>query len=414
MATAGSAALAEPALHPARAGKTPPILIAGGGIGGLATALALALRGYMSHVLERRAAFAEDGAGIQIGPNGTRILRELGIADTLRTRAGVPQAIVVHGGGAGDVLTRIPLGDWIERRHGAPYWTIHRQDLHAVLLERARSVPLINISTTARVTGFTIDGEAVTAELTGGRTLTGAALIGADGLWSSVRRALAPHVVPRFSGKSAVRAVVDARQSAAALDKDCTHIWLRPGAHIVHYPVRQGREIAIVVILDDTEASEGWSTGVTPSWLGPRIAGFPKDVRDLISAAQTWRKWSLFVDGAPRTWSRGPVTLLGDAAHPVLPFLAQGGVLALEDAVTLAACIDTAPHAIAAMKAYERQRKARAQRVARASLRNGRIYQLDGLAARARDAALKTLPPGRLMASYDWLYGHRAVSDSRV
>jgi salicylate hydroxylase len=408
MVTAGFPAPAKTTPRPRRAGQHDPILIAGGGIGGLAVALALARRGFSSEILERRPAFAEEGAGIQIGPNGTRILSELGVAEALRPHAGIPAALHVHDGATGTTLTKIPLGDWIAQRHGAPYWVAHRQDLHAALLDCVSATPLVRVSLNAAVADVQIESDGVAVRTHDDRVLHGAALIGADGLWSAVRKSLDPELAPRFAHKSAVRTVLDARRAPAALNDGNTHIWLRPRAHIVHYPVRAGREIAVVVILDDQDLSDGWGIDVMPAWLAPRISRFPAEIRELLGAAQVWRKWSLFTDAAPKRWSRGPVTLLGDAAHPVLPFLAQGGVLALEDATTLAACLDEDQSIPAALQAYERCRKHRSLRVTRASERNGQIYQLSGLSARARDIVLRAVPPARLMARYDWLYGWRA------
>ncbi len=252
-----------------------PILIAGGGIGGLATALALANRGFASEILERRLVFAEEGAGIQIGPNGTRILAALGVADALRPHVGVPAALHVHDGAIGATLSKLPLGDWIEQRHGAPYWVAHRQDLHAALLNRVQATPLVRVSLNSAVTHVDAGDNGVIVHTHDNRRVHGAALVGADGLWSSVRKTLDPEREPRFAVKSAVRTVIDARRAPAALNDGNTHIWLRPRAHVVHYPVRAGREIAVVVILDDQDLSDGWGMDVMPAWLAPRVARFP-------------------------------------------------------------------------------------------------------------------------------------------
>lgn len=403
-----SLASAEPGL--ARRGPGQVILIAGGGIAGLATALALANRGIASHVLERRAVFAEDGAGIQIGPNGTRVLAELGLADLLRPLVAAPEALRVMDGTNAQEIARLPLGRWLEERHGAPYWTAHRADLHAALSRRVREAPLIRLSMGVEAMEVSNDGNAVTLTATNGGSWRGDALIAADGMWSSTREMVFPNRPgPVFAGRAALRAVVASSALAPAIERNATHLWLSPGAHVVHYPVRGGEETAIVIIVEDGEASDIWSTDVLPAWLRPRTSRFPEPLAGLLSQPKAWRKWSLFsLPGASwRRWVQGRVALIGDAAHPVLPFLAQGGVLALEDAAVLARAIAGSRDDIpAALRDFER-RRTRANRVARASRRNGRIYHMSGRLASARDAVLRGMPPERLMQSYDWLYGWR-------
>jgi len=199
---------AEAALARARLGPPGPVLVAGGGIGGLATALALARYGIASHVLERRPAFHEDGAGIQIGPNGTRILRRLGVADTLRPHVGVPEALRVRDGRTGAELARLPLGRWIAMRHGAPYWVAHRKDLHSALLQTARAEPLIALSMGFDASEVASDAGHVAVAAENGQAWSGKALIAADGIWSPLRQLLFDAAAPKFCGKSAARSVV--------------------------------------------------------------------------------------------------------------------------------------------------------------------------------------------------------------
>ena len=399
---------AEAALARARTGRVEPVLIAGGGIGGLAAAIALARRGIASHVLERRAAFHEDGAGIQIGPNGTRILKRLGLADALRPRVGVPEAIRVRDGASGAELVRLPLGRWIALRHGAPYWVAHRKDLHAALLHAARAEPLVALSMGFDVVEVGTDGAHVAVAAASGQTWTGKALIAADGIWSTIRTQLFSPELPRFAGKSAARSVLALDALPPEFFKPETGLWLFPNAHVVHYPVSAGAELAIVVIVEDEHDDADWSAPVHPAWVQQRLPKCAEPLADLVSAARTWKRWALHTLPSGRPWVRGPIALLGDAAHPVLPFLAQGGVLALEDAVVLA----EAMHRLGgdmqvALKWYERRRRRRAERVALASRRNGSIYHYSGALAGARNLVLRTLPPQRLMARYDWLYGWR-------
>lgn len=381
------------------------IIIAGGGIGGLATALALARRGIASHVLERRAAFSEQGAGIQIGPNGTRILRDLGVAEALRPHAGVPRCLIVHDARSGRELTRMPLNPEMEQRFGAPYWVLHREDLHAALVMQVRAEPKISVSLDVAVDDVAANDAAAGVVARDGRCFTGSAVVGADGLRSRLRSLISggDELVP--AGKSAYRAVVPAADVDAALREAGTRIWLAPNAHVVHYTVRGGSEVAIVLIVDDAFAGEGWSHEADPSAAIGRLALAPQ-LREVLGAAKSWRKWGLVRLAAAPVMARGRLTLLGDAAHPVLPFLAQGGVLALEDAAVLADVLASGEHDVAgALQIFAQRRRARAQRVAAASQRNGQIYHLSGAAAAARNAAMRAVPGKRLIAGYDWIYG---------
>lgn len=404
--TAGETARA--ALAQVRNGAIEPVLIAGGGIGGLATALALARRGIAAHVLEQRADFAAEGAGIQIGPNGTRILQSLGLADALQPHVGVPETITVRAGKSGAELVRLPLGRWIAERHGAPYWVAHRGDLHAVLLEAVRAQPYVQLSTGTAVTEVAMRDDAVAVASPGGDAWTGRALVGADGLWSSVRTAVAPGHAPQPAGKSAARSLIPLSDAPRALQTADVGIWLFSDAHVVHYPVSGGTALAIVVIVADTQTGDDWGTPVPPQWVTQRLPPCAPTLRELVTAAPAWRRWALNTLPPLPAWSRGPVTLLGDAAHAIVPFLAQGGVLALEDAVVLAdALLTPGTDAADAIKSYEARRRPRAARVARASLTNGRIYHLSGVPAQARNLVLRLGSPERLMARYDWLYGWR-------
>jgi salicylate hydroxylase len=388
-----------------------PVLIAGAGIGGLAAALALANRGLASHVVEKRAAVSEEGAGIQIGPNGVHALRRLGIADALAPLTASPDCLRVMDGVSGRELTQLPLGAPIERRHGAPYWTAHRADLHAALLQAAAGQALITLSLGVEVTAAATQASRVKATCADGSAIEGRALIVADGLWSRLRERHFKAPPLQYAGRQAYRAVVSADLLPSALSAASTHIWLSPDAHAVHYPVRQGQDIALVVVLCEPQTAPGWGQHVASTRLQQRFATHAPALRKLISQPDSWRGWPLMTLPGPMVWTDGPIALLGDAAHPILPFLAQGAVMALEDAVALAAHIAAHPHDTPlALQRYAAERQTRTGRVARASLRNGRTYHLSGLMATARNAVLRAAPPQRLLASYDWLYGHRSAT----
>lgn len=384
------------------------VAIAGGGIGGMATALALASHGIASEVYERREAFPEEGAGIQIGPNGTRILQRLGVAEFLQAHAATPDGLSVRDGKTGRELTRLPLGTWIAERHGAPYWTAHRRDLHVALRARAETNPLIDLRTGIEIASFVTEPDGITATGTRGETPKASALVCADGLWSNLRNKIAPGASPRPAGKVAYRCVIPAGDLAPEFAPNAVHIWLAPGAHVVHYPVNAGRDIALVVIADDTMRERGWDTSASAATVREKVRDYAPPLQTLVAAANDWRCWSLYRMPPLERWSNGRATLLGDAAHPVLPFLAQGAVLALEDAVTLAAALaDRRSDVEASLHNYEQARRPRARRVVEASQRNGRIYHMAGAAALARNTTMRLAPPARVMAGFDWLYGWR-------
>lgn len=388
----------------------PPILIAGGGVAGLAVALGLAQNDIECHILERRRAFSEAGAGIQLGPNGVRALAAIGALDALVPLAGRPDAIHVRDGRSGTLLAALPLGDWIEQRHGAPYLVVHRRDLQAALLAAVAEQPAITVHTGFAVERIEPDRGAVRVLADDGREQSGAALIGADGLFSTVRRHLHPKWQPQFSGRTAARAVVPADAMPTPLDGNATGVWLAPNAHVVHYPVRGAREVAVVVIRAEGWHQEGWSGPVEAADLSRALEAFAPALRQALSQPTDWRRWALFEATPLPSWSdaTGRIVLIGDAAHPVLPFLAQGGSLALEDAIVLARLLAAnAADIRSAVTTFEALRKARTTAVAAAARSNGRIYHLGGIAAAARNSALRLAPPGRLMARYDWIYRWR-------
>jgi salicylate hydroxylase len=384
-----------------------PILIAGGGIGGLALALALARIGRSSIVIERRETFATAGAGIQLGPNGTRALQRLGIADALAPLVGTPDVLGIMHGASGARIATLPLGSWIADRHGAPYWVAHRGDLLATLLAAASEDWRITLRSGFDVATIAQDVSGVRATSTSGETILASALVGADGLWSRVRRALQPAVLPAFVGATATRTVMAAAK-AGRLNSNGVGLWLTPGVHVVHYPVRGGREIAVVVITAEAWQSTDWETDADKGQLFSRLCGFDASLIEVLAHAPAWRKWALHRLPPLNAWSQGRVTLLGDAAHSMLPYLAQGGALALEDALVLSQCLTVhAADDARAFSAYEDLRRRRAARVEALSWRMGRIYQLGPPLAWGRDSVLRVIPGSWLMAGYDWLYGWR-------
>lgn len=385
-----------------------PVLIAGAGIAGLAAAIALGRKGIASRVLERRAVFHEAGAGIQIGPNGVKALRALGVADALHPLAGRPDFIAVRDARSGRQLADLPLGNWIEQRHGAPYWTMHRADLHDALLAKARGSPGVSITMGADIVSASEIASGVRLTAREGAGFTGEAVIAADGLWSVLRRGVVGGGRIRHAGRRAYRTVLPAHSTQPDLGAQTTvGLWLAPGIHVVHYPVRSGAEIAMVLVVNETDPLEGWHRDVSPGEIAHHSRALAPALAALIETSASWKAWSLWRVPHPERLARGRVALAGDAAHPMLPFLAQGGVMALEDAIVLAECLGKA-HCTAdeAFTAYDLLRRGRVRRVSETARRNGMVYHLSGGAAFARDLVLRATPGQRLMAGYDWLYGH--------
>lgn len=391
-----------------------PVLVVGGGIGGLTLALALARRGVATRVLERQEEFSATGAGIQLGPNGMRLLQKLGVAERLEASAGKPEAIDVYDAPSGERLTRLPLGAWIAKRHGAPYRTAHRADLQAALLAAVKERSEIEVSTGMLVDRIEAVGAEVAAVLEDGSRIGGPIAVGADGLWSRVRRNTFGVPAPRAPVRTASRTLISANAVAAQFSGANVGLWLAPDAHIVHYPVRGGKEVAVVVVLkDDWQGGVDWATPAVRAEIDVAAAKLAPELRRFLAHASEWRKWSLFDVPPLPTWTKQRTVLIGDAAHPPLPFLAQGGVMAIEDAWVLAEAMAGAAAGAgdidAALQRFEAMRRPRALAVLAASRRNGQAYHLTGLPARARNAVLRAVPANRLMARYDWLYGWKGI-----
>lgn len=381
-------------------------LIVGGGIGGLATGIALARRGIAASLFERATFGDETGAGIQLGPNATRILRDLGALDAVEAVAFKPEAVILRDGMSGDKLAALPLGDRIEERFGAPYLSLHRADLHASLLRVLEECGIVALNDGFPITSVTDDEDRVVAHNADGAAIEGSCLIAADGLWSSLRQSVAPNMQLRFSGATAWRAILPRAALGPPFDAPHVGLWLGPGSHLVHYPVRRGGEVNIVAVVEGGEAKPGWNREAEAAELLPAFAKWAKPARDLLYGVDAWRCWSLYRLPSLNHWSAGRVTLLGDAAHPVLPFLAQGGALAIEDAAALAGCLAaSAGDAALAFRHYETLRRARATRVQSRSRRAGFFYHLRGPLASIRNALLRLKREQDILEDHAWLYG---------
>jgi len=390
-----------------------PVLIAGGGIGGLAAALACTRAGWPVQLFEQAGEFAEVGAGIQLGPNVTRRLHRWGLQAALAAVAAFPLALRVRSAGNGRLLATLPLGPSIEQRYGAPYATVHRADLHALLLQAVRNTPGAALHLNAVIQRYQDAAAGVRLYLGPGApntTVEGAGLVGADGLWSGVRTQLLGDGPPRLVGHLAYRALLPQQDLPAHLRSADVTLWLGPGLHAVQYPVRAGSAMNLVVIVPGRHHPElaGWNQPADAADLGAHLQAGCAALKDLTAAVAQWRMWVLCdrppVQGA-HEMARERVALLGDAAHPMRPYLAQGAGMAIEDAAQLEQClVQSTPDIAAAFSRYAQQRWQRNARVQAQASRNSTIFHAQGPLRLARDLGLRLL--GSRLLDQPWLYAH--------
>ena len=385
------------------------VLIAGGGIAGLASALALARRRHRVDLLEQAVAFGEVGAGIQLGPNVTRRLQQLGVWEPLVRIAARPDALVVRGATDDREIARLPLGNAMLHNYAAPYFCVHRADLHALLLAAARGTGAVTLTTAARVTGVVARDHAVCVSSTERRAWEGDALIGADGLWSTVRPFVLEDSPPRATGHTAWRALVDQSVLPATLRSTQVTVWLGPRLHAVAYPVRRGDALNLVVLAESAPAGDArdWDQSSSLAALQAATGRTSARLQALLEAVPDWRAWTLNDRpplAGPSQMAGERIALVGDAAHPMLPYLAQGAGMAIEDGVALAEALDGGEGAsvpAALMRFAEARWQRNAQVQARAH-RNGAIFHATGLLRFGRDAALRLL--GARLLDVPWLY----------
>ena len=384
------------------------VVIAGGGIGGLAAALTCAQRGVPVQLIERAAQLGEVGAGIQIGPNVTRILQVWGLGAVLAQVAAFPNRLQARDVQTGQVLGNLPLGARAQARYGAPYATIHRADLQD-LLYRAVQDAGVELHLGQTVKGWQGSESALQVNTVEGLSLQASALIGADGVWSAVRQQLLGDAPARFTGHLAYRAMVAQDELPAHLRSDQVTVWMGPRLHVVHYPVRSGQWLNLVAIVHGAkpEQAQDWDQAGHTQALMQAMGAVGRDLHERLASVPAWRQWALHdrapVSG-PSDMAQGRVALLGDAAHPMRPYLAQGAGMAIEDAQVLAQCLSVGNETVPEqLLAYAQARWARNARVQARAIRNGRIFHAQGAVALGRNLSMRLM--GERVMDVPWLYG---------
>ncbi len=384
-----------------------PVIIAGGGIGGIAAALGLARKGIPSIVLERAAELGEIGAGIQIGPNAFHCFDYLGVGDEARARAVYIDHLRLMDALSAEQIAAIPLEDAFRRRFGNPYAVVHRADLHGALLEACRASNLIDLRTRHTVLGYDQDGSSVRVRLEGRDPLDGRALVAADGLRSNLRAQLVGDGEPRVSGHTTYRSVIPTERMPEDLRWNAATLWAGPKCHIVHYPLKGWQVFNLVVTYHNDVEEAVTGKPVEKDEVRQGFEHIHPRAQQIIEHGEDWKLWVLCDRDPVLDWVDGRVALLGDAAHPMLQYFAQGACMALEDAVCLSHMVAGHPDDIeVALDRYQRQRRVRTARVQLDSrLIGDYIYHAAGAVAEVRNQVMAGLSADDWYDRLGWLYG---------
>jgi 2-polyprenyl-6-methoxyphenol hydroxylase-like FAD-dependent oxidoreductase len=381
-----------------------PVLVAGGGIGGLAAALALARRGFSVKVLEQAQELGEIGAGVQLGPNAFAAFDALGIGPRARAVAVYVDEMVMHDALDESVVGRLPVGDSFRKRFGNPYAVIHRVDIHRALLESALASDRIELLTSTRVERIDQSTTGVTVVDSHGHAHSGSALIGADGIKSVVRSQYV-NDPPRVSGHVVYRAVVDREDFPKDLLWNAMSVWAGPDCHLVHYPLRSGEQFNVVVTFHSRQKEEWGVTAGSSEEVRSYFSEVCPRAKQLIYLPKAWKRWATADRDPIINWTFGRVTLLGDAAHPSLQYLAQGACQTLEDAVTLGEAMRAqADDLTSGFELYQRSRVARTARVVLSAREFGRIFHAKGVERLVRNDLWKGRTPERYYDALEWIY----------
>jgi 3-hydroxybenzoate 6-monooxygenase len=382
------------------------VLIAGGGIGGLAAALVLGRAGHAVTLLEQAAEFGEIGAGIQLGPNIFRMFAYLGLTEKVNQVAYFPPAMGMRDVRTGEQVVRVQMGDTARAAYnGFAYGVIYRKDLHDVLLQACRALPNVTLRTCSGLESFSQDASGVQVKLQNGDIVLGRALIGADGLWSKVRQQIVGDGKPRVSGHIAYRAVLKKEDVPPELWSDEVQLWGGEKTHLVTYPLRRGELYNLVAVFHSNKYDEGWDTFGDNSELTERFKDAHPTVRGLLSKINLWKMWVLCDREPVKNWSQGRVTLLGDAAHPMLQYLAQGAGQAIEDAVVLGKALEYFKGDVEkAFLAYQDKRYLRTARVQLTARFYGDIYHASGVTRELRNQMFQSGDESAGFAGLKWMY----------